>query len=80
MEHDDQTSDRPAARAPALLWRRLTIAIPADEPGLPPGLAARRAPPSGCLAYVCRGTQCEAPLADLAALDTALKATEPPGE
>lgn len=27
MEHDDQTSDRPAARAPALLWRRLTIAI-----------------------------------------------------
>jgi uncharacterized protein YyaL (SSP411 family) len=60
--------------------RRLTIAIPADEPELPPGLAARRAPPSGCLAYVCRGTQCEAPLADLAALDVALKATEPPGE
>ncbi len=27
MEHDDQTSDRPAARAPALLWRRLTLAI-----------------------------------------------------
>jgi hypothetical protein len=57
--------------------RRLSLAIPVDAAGVPAGLAARRAPPDGCLAYVCRGTRCEAPITERAALDAALAATEP---
>jgi uncharacterized protein YyaL (SSP411 family) len=58
--------------------RRLVLAIPANAADLPPGLAARAAPPDGCLAYVCRGTHCEAPIGELASLDAALARTEAP--
>jgi uncharacterized protein YyaL (SSP411 family) len=57
--------------------RRLALAIPSDATGLPDGLAARRAPLAGCLAYICRGTHCEAPLGELDALDRALSGEEP---
>jgi hypothetical protein len=52
--------------------RRLSLAIPAGAIGLPAGLAERRPPASGCLAYVCRGTHCDAPIADWPALDRSL--------
>jgi uncharacterized protein YyaL (SSP411 family) len=57
--------------------RRLSLAIPAGATGLPGALAERRAPPEGCLAYVCRGTQCETPVSDIAGLDRRLTAGEP---
>jgi len=57
--------------------RRLSLAIPAGATGLPAGLAERRAPASGCLAYVCRGTHCDAPIADWPALDRGLGTGEP---
>ena len=60
--------------------RRLSLAIPGDATDLPDGLAERRAPPSGCLAYVCRGTHCEAPIAELSVLDGILRGEEPPIE
>jgi hypothetical protein len=60
--------------------RRLSLAIPGDATGLPGGLAARPAPAAGCLAYVCRGTHCEAPIAELSVLDGILRGGEPPIE
>ena len=51
---------------------RLSLAIPADATGLPPALAGRRAPPGGCLAYVCRASHCEAPIARADELDRIL--------
>ncbi len=49
------------------LWRPLAsiIAIPADIPDLPEALAAK-APQGPVVAYVCRGSTCEAPLRALA--------------
>jgi uncharacterized protein YyaL (SSP411 family) len=43
---------------------RMVFAIPADAAGLPPALADKRAGPS-TVAYLCSGTTCSAPLADL---------------
>jgi len=60
--------------------RRLSLAIPAGAPPLPPALAARQPAAAGCLAYVCRGTHCEAPVSDLAELDRRLAAGEAPQE
>lgn len=48
--------------------RRLVYGIPDDEPNLPAALARRVAPEQGVLAYICHGTQCEPPMADLNAL------------
>ncbi len=47
--------------------RRWTLAVPADATGLPPAIASKPAA-DGALAYVCRGTQCSAPIDSLAAL------------
>jgi uncharacterized protein YyaL (SSP411 family) len=56
--------------------RRLSLAVPSDADSLPADLAERRAPPGGCLAYVCRGTHCEAPVGALSELDGRLAAGE----
>jgi uncharacterized protein YyaL (SSP411 family) len=42
--------------------RRILLAIPADATGLPAGLADKRPPASGVIAYVCAGSQCSAPI------------------
>jgi len=47
--------------------RRWSIAVPADATGLPPALASKPAA-GGPLAYLCRGSQCSAPLHSLSAL------------
>ncbi len=47
--------------------RRIVLAVPADCAGLPPAIAAKQSLPGG-VAYVCRGSQCSAPLAGLAEL------------
>ncbi|MFI4869219.1 MAG: thioredoxin domain-containing protein [Steroidobacterales bacterium] len=47
--------------------RRWTLAVPADATGLPAAIASKPAA-DGALAYVCRGTQCSAPIDSLAAL------------
>jgi uncharacterized protein YyaL (SSP411 family) len=47
--------------------RRWTVAVPADATGLPPALASKPAA-DGPLAYLCRGSQCSAPLHSLSAL------------
>jgi uncharacterized protein YyaL (SSP411 family) len=47
--------------------RRWTLAVPADATGLPPAIASKPAA-AGALAYVCRGSQCTAPLSSLTAL------------
>ena len=57
--------------------RRLGLAIPADADGLPQALA-ERAPRSGPVAYLCSGASCAPPIETLAALETALGASEPP--
>jgi uncharacterized protein YyaL (SSP411 family) len=56
------------------VWRPLVsiIAIPADAADLPPALAAKR-PQDSAVAYLCRGSTCEAPLHDLAAVQAALQ-------
>ncbi len=51
---------------------RLVLAIPDDAPDLPEALAAYRPAPEGFSAYVCRGTQCSAPITEPAALREAL--------
>ncbi|QSA98631.1 thioredoxin domain-containing protein [Methylococcus sp. EFPC2] len=43
----------------------LCLAIPAGETDLPPALAERR-PTGGVVAYVCAGTECLAPIGDIA--------------
>jgi uncharacterized protein YyaL (SSP411 family) len=53
--------------------RRLVLVIPPDTPGLPPALAAKAAGP-GVTAWVCRGSHCDPPQTDLAALAAALAA------
>ena len=57
--------------------RRLILAIPADTPGLPPGLADKPAQ-EGTVGYVCRGSTCSAPLASLGELISELRAGESP--
>jgi uncharacterized protein YyaL (SSP411 family) len=47
--------------------KRLVLAIPDDTDNLPTGLADKR-PQATTVGYVCRGTQCSAPLATLADL------------
>jgi len=47
--------------------RRWTLAIPADAAGLPPALATKPAADMP-IAYLCRGTQCSAPIRSLSAL------------
>ena len=47
--------------------RRLVVAIPAEETGLPGALAGMAAG-EGTLAYRCRGTHCETPVTSLEAL------------
>jgi uncharacterized protein YyaL (SSP411 family) len=47
--------------------RRIVLAVPTDCAGLPPAIAAKP-PLAGGVAYVCRGSQCSAPLASLADL------------
>jgi hypothetical protein len=44
------------------------FAIPADAPGLPPALAAKPGGGGEVVAYLCRGTHCEAPATTLAGL------------
>jgi uncharacterized protein YyaL (SSP411 family) len=55
-----------------LATRRIVVAIPHDARDLPEALAARRAPEQGVAAYVCRGTQCTAPINSLAELSLIL--------
>ncbi|MDZ7735647.1 MAG: thioredoxin domain-containing protein [Gammaproteobacteria bacterium] len=52
--------------------RRLAIAIPTDETGLPGALAGMTAKNGGPAAYVCTGTSCSAPVETPQALETAL--------
>jgi uncharacterized protein YyaL (SSP411 family) len=59
--------------APMYAPRRIVLAIPADCAGLPPAIAAKP-PLAGGVAYVCRGSQCSAPLTSLAELAAALAA------
>jgi uncharacterized protein YyaL (SSP411 family) len=47
--------------------RRLVLAIPAAEPGLPPAFADK-APRGEAVAYLCRGSTCSAPVDSLEAL------------
>jgi uncharacterized protein len=47
--------------------RRWTLAVPADATGLPQAIASKPAT-AGALAYVCRGSQCTAPISALDAL------------
>ena len=47
--------------------RRLVVAIPADEPGLPEALDAKK-PRERAVAYLCRGMSCSAPLGSLGEL------------
>jgi len=56
----------------ALAPRRIVVAIPRDARNLPAALAARKAPEQGIAAYVCRGTQCTAPIGSLAELSLIL--------
>jgi uncharacterized protein YyaL (SSP411 family) len=52
--------------------QRLTLAIPAMAEELPAALADKTVPSEGVLAYLCRGTHCEAPIHELAGLRGAL--------
>ncbi len=55
---------------------RMSFAIPAGAAGLPAGLDERRAPATGCVAYVCRGTHCETPVTDATELGRRLAMAE----
>ena len=46
---------------------RIVLAVPGDATDLPPAIAAKPAPAGGA-GYVCRGSQCSAPLTTLTAL------------
>ncbi len=48
--------------------RRMVFALPGDAANLPEALASKTAPAAGVLAYVCRGTVCDSPVATLEAL------------
>ncbi|MGI9264675.1 MAG: thioredoxin domain-containing protein, partial [Gammaproteobacteria bacterium] len=51
---------------------RLCYAIPADEPGLPEGLANKK-PSESVVAYYCNGSVCGPPLTSLSELTSALR-------
>jgi len=51
--------------------RRMALAIP-DEAGPLPGVLAERTAQDGVIAWVCSGHSCQAPVTDLAALETSL--------
>jgi uncharacterized protein YyaL (SSP411 family) len=53
--------------------RRWVLAVAADARGLPEAIASKTAA-EGPIAYVCRGTQCSAPIDSLAALTRELDA------
>jgi uncharacterized protein len=53
--------------------RRWILAVPADATGLPDAIATKPAA-AGPIAYVCRGTQCTAPISSLAELTRELDA------
>ena len=55
--------------------RRLVVAIPEEESGLP-ALLAERAPRGAPVAYVCEGHVCDAPVTEFAAFHARLAATE----
>jgi uncharacterized protein YyaL (SSP411 family) len=55
--------------------RRFTLTIPPTAGSLP-GILATRAPQPMPVAYLCSGNRCSPPLTSLAALETALAATE----
>ncbi len=57
--------------------RRLVMAIPAGETGLPGPLGAMTANNGGPTAYVCTGPACSAPLGTLAELERTLSAPSP---
>jgi uncharacterized protein YyaL (SSP411 family) len=56
---------------------RITLAIPVDASFLP-GLLSQRTPRDTPVAYVCRGTRCEAPITAFDAFDSALREDEVP--
>jgi hypothetical protein len=60
--------------------RRLSLAIPGAATGLPGMLAQRPAPAGGTVAYLCRGTHCEAPSRSLDDFAARLATGEPPRE
>ncbi|HVO00200.1 MAG TPA: thioredoxin domain-containing protein [Steroidobacteraceae bacterium] len=53
--------------APVYAPRRIVLAVPEDCAGLPAAIAAKPSLPGGA-AYVCRGSECSAPLGSLAEL------------
>ena len=61
--------------------RRITLAIPAGETGLPDALAART-PGTGIRAWICSGTRCEAPVERFDDFERRLSGSEapPPGQ
>jgi len=70
------------AEAPLARWRavardayaprRMVLAIPATATDLP-GLLGARVPHGECVAYLCEGTRCLAPITELATLEEALR-------
>jgi uncharacterized protein len=56
--------------------QRWTLAIPADAGGLPPALASKPAADQP-IAYLCRGTQCSAPIGSLSTLLAELEQHNP---
>ncbi len=55
--------------------RRISFAIPSSAQDLPESLALKQ-PADACIAYLCRGTQCEAPICSFDQFDKALRLSE----
>ncbi|MCW8976327.1 MAG: hypothetical protein OQL10_11465, partial [Sedimenticola sp.] len=55
--------------------RRISFAIPSSAQDLPESLALKQ-PADACIAYLCRGTQCEAPIRSFDQFDKALRLNE----
>ncbi len=53
--------------------RRLLFAVPEDAEGLPNALTEKKARPGQCVAYVCTGMTCSAPITTLSALVAQLR-------
>ncbi len=69
LRGDDDLPQWLAETARGYAPRRMVFAVP-DRTGELPGLLAQRRAPDhgGCVAYLCRGTQCQAPVGDLDSL------------